>query len=92
MTKIIKLLPNSKRYEELIHEYESRESREAKFAKAIDCLDSCIRNLNDNNKSKKDGFTEELIRKKYKAHIKEFEFTDKLFEKIMKVLVKEAKV
>ena len=75
-----------------MHEYETRESRESKFAKAIDCLDSCIRSLNDNRKSKEDGFTEALIRKKYKSHVKEFKITDELFENIMKFLVEQDKV
>jgi len=80
MKMITSIIPNPKRYEHIIGEYENRESREAQFAKAIDCLDTCVRNLNDDKKSKEDGFTEELIRTKYKPHVSKFNFIENLFE------------
>ncbi len=90
--KIISILPNSERYEHLIEEYEARKTRESKFAKAIDCLDALIRAYNDKRKPKDEGFTEKLIRNKYKKHVQEFEFTDVLFEKLMTILVEQEKI
>lgn len=81
--KIQSFIPNKKRFSTIIHDYEARNCREAKFAKAIDCLDSCIRNLNDSSPRQKIGFTEALIRAKYKIPIAEFPLLEKLFENIM---------
>ena len=92
MKKIIALLPDPERYKKLMEEYESRNSRESKFAKAIDCIDTCIRSLNDARKCKEDGFTKELIRAKYKPHVKEFHFIDKLFEELMALLISQGKI
>ena len=90
--KIQELLPHSLRYTKIIEEYESRLTPEAKFAKAIDCLDSCIRNLNDDNATAADGFTEELIRDKYEPHVRMFSLTHQLFENLMQKLVALGKV
>jgi len=76
MEKVISLLPDSTRYEALMFEYETRQSREALFAKAIDCIDALVTNLNDDKKTSADGFTEELIRDKYEPHVKKFELLD----------------
>jgi len=92
MKKIVSILPNPKRYEIIIEEYENRESREAQFAKAVDCLDACVRNLNDDKKSKDDGFTEELIRNKYIPHVSKFEFTLDLFEVLISKLKQQNKL
>ena len=92
MKKVISLLPDSTRYKSLMHEYETRLSRESQFAKAIDCIDACITNLNDPNKNNEDGFTEELIRNKYKPHVQKFDFTSSLFEMLMEKLKKEGKL
>jgi len=92
LKKITSLMPNSKRFTKIIHEYELRESREAKFAKAIDCIDTCIRNLNDPLKSKDDGFNEALIRSKYAPHIKEFSFIEDLYEELMEQLKSQNKI
>lgn len=91
MKKIVSILPNPKRYIKIIEEYENRESREAQFAKAIDCLDACVKNLNDDKKSNSDGFTEELIRTKYIPHVSKFEFTQDLFETLMNKLKEQNK-
>ena len=53
MKQISSLLPSAVRYNRIMHEYEGRETREAEFAKAIDCIDSCIRNLNDDRATAK---------------------------------------
>lgn len=90
--KIISLLPDSSRYEKIITEYEYRETREAAFAKAIDCIDSCIRNLNDEHAGKQDGFTEALIREKYTPHVSEFPFINELFNMLMKKLKTAGKI
>lgn len=90
--KILSLVPNPARYESIIEKYESRESREAQFAKAVDCLDACIRNLNDSKKDPSDGFTEALIRKKYTPHVSKFKFTQALFETLMSKLKEENKL
>ncbi len=83
MEKILALLPNPNRYKSIITNYEKRTSKEAQFAKAIDCIDSCVRNLNDPGKSTEDGFTEDLIRKKYTPYVSKFKFTLDLFEFLM---------
>lgn len=90
--KIISLLPDSTRYESLMFEYETRHSRESLFAKAIDCIDACITNLNDDKKTNAGGFSEELIRNKYKPHIQKFDFINKLFEVLMNKLKQQDKL
>ncbi|NAS13896.1 HD domain-containing protein [Poritiphilus flavus] len=90
--KITSFLPNAGRFEKILHEYENRETRESEFAKAVDCIDSCIRNLNDSNASKEDGFTEDLIRQKYHPHVSKFQFTLELFENLMRQLIALEKV
>ncbi len=92
MKKIISVLPDSTRYKSLMHEYETRLSRESQFAKAIDCIDACITNLNDDKKTNEDGFTEELIRKKYEPHIQKFDFINKLFEVLISKLKQEGRL
>ena len=90
--KINSIHPNASRFQAIISEYEKRQTRESEFAKAIDCIDSCIRNLNDERASKNDGFTEDLIRQKYHPHVSKFPFTLELFERLMKKLVEQKKV
>ena len=90
--KIVSILPNPERYRGIIERYEVRASREAQFAKAIDCLDACLRNLNDETKKNSDGFTEALIREKYEPYISRFEITRALFETMMATLKEENKV
>ena len=92
LQKISSFLPNSERFERIMDEYEHRKTRESEFAKAIDCIDSCVRNLNDENATNKDGFTEDLIRSKYEPHVSKFTITLELFEIIMDKLVKLEKV
>ncbi len=92
LKQILTILPNPKRYKRLIDEYESRQSREAQLAKAIDCLDACVRNLNDDKKTNKDGFTEDLIRDKYLPHVSKFQFTLELFEILMTKLKQQKKL
>ena len=52
MNRIVAILPNSKRYGQIMQEYELRETRGALFAKAVDCLDAYVRDLNDDKKIK----------------------------------------
>ena len=92
LEKISSFLPNSDRFQRIMSEYEHRKTRESEFAKAIDCIDSCIRNLNDENASNKDGFTESLIREKYQPHVSKFPITEELFERLMERLVELEKV
>ncbi len=92
LEKISSFLPNSDRFERIMAEYEHRKTRESEFAKAIDCIDTCIRNLNDENASNKDGFTESLIRQKYESHVSKFTITQELFEILMGKLVDLEKV
>ena len=92
LEKISSFLPDATRFQRIMSEYERRKTRESEFAKAIDCIDSCIRNLNDENASNKDGFTERLIRDKYHSHVSKFEITQELFERLMEKLVKMEKV
>ena len=89
---ITSILPDANRFQKLMSEYEHRQSREAEYAKAIDCIDSCIRNLNDHSSSKKDGFTESLIREKYYPHVSKFPFLLDLFNILMIKLVELDKV
>lgn len=90
--KILSFIPNPNRFSTILSEYEHRQTREAEFAKAIDCIDSCIRNLNDDRKSNEDGFTESLIRDKYKTHVAKFQLTNELFEEIMQELIRLKKL
>ncbi|WP_422082471.1 HD domain-containing protein [Ulvibacterium sp.] len=92
LEKISSFLPNSDRFQRIMSEYEHRKTRESEFAKAIDCIDSCIRNLNDENASNKDGFTESLIRRKYRPHVSKFPVTQELFETLMGKLVELKKL
>ncbi|MGV6831423.1 MAG: HD domain-containing protein [bacterium] len=92
LKKISSFIPNSERFQRIMTEYEHRQTRESEFAKAIDCLDSCIRNLNDENASNKDGFTEVLIREKYEPYVSKFAITKALFETLMEKLVELEKV
>lgn len=92
MEKIITMMPKSKRYSTIIEEYESRISREAQFAKAIDCIDACVRSLNDHKKTKADGFTEALIRNKYLPHVSKFDFLNEMFEVLMGKLIAQNKI
>ncbi|PRX56653.1 HD domain-containing protein [Flagellimonas meridianipacifica] len=92
LEKISSFLPNSNRFQKIMAEYEHRKTRESEFAKAIDCIDSCVRNLNDEKASNKDGFTESLIRRKYEPHVSKFPITEELFETLMKRLVELEKV
>lgn len=92
MEKINAILPNAQRYQTLMLEYENRASREAEFAKAVDCIDACIRNINDDKKNKDDGFDEALIRSKYTPHVSKFDVTLKLFEELMGILKEQDKV
>ena len=85
--KIRSFMPNAKRFEQIFQGYEERSNREAEFAKAIDCLDACIRNLNDDAKDSSDGFTEVLIRQKYLPHVSKFQVTHEIFENIMEQLI-----
>jgi len=81
--KILDFVPNKGRFEQIMASYEKRTSREAQFAKAVDCLEACVRNLNQDGPSFMDGFTPELIRGKYLPHVAQFEITLKLFESLM---------
>ncbi len=92
LEKISSFLPNSGRFRRIMSEYEHRKTRESEFAKAIDCIDSCIRNLNDENASNKDGFTESLIRQKYQPHVSKFSITQELFETLIGKLIELDKV
>ena len=92
LEKIASYHPNLQRFGKIMAEYENRLTREAEFAKAIDCLDACVRNANDDLASKKDGFTEALIRQKYMPHVSKFPITDELFELLMSKLVATKKV
>lgn len=90
--RITALIPDSSRYKDLLSEYEERKTREALFAKAVDCIDALISTLKHDGKTPADGFTEELIRNKYKPWVEKFEFIDKLFEEIMKLLNEQGKI
>ncbi len=92
MKRIVSLLPDPERYESIIAHYENRTSKEAQFAKAVDCIDALVRNLNDEGKSTEDGFTEALIRDKYVPHVSKFEFVLELFEVLIGKLKQQNKL
>ena len=92
LQKIKTFIPNKERFERITNEYELKNTREAEFAKAVDCLDACIRNINDETKTAKDGFTEKLIRSIYLPHISKFAITFELFEEFMNELRKQKKL
>lgn len=92
LEKIKNFIPNAERFQRITSEYENRKTREAEFAKAIDCLDACIRNINDDTKTANDGFTEALIRKKYTPHVSKFNITHELFESCLKKLIDAKKL
>ena len=81
-------IPNRARFNKIITEYESRESE---FAKAVDCLDACIRNINNDLKSSEVGFTQSLISEKYFLHVSKFKITEELFETFMSKLIQQQK-
>jgi len=82
--KIITELPEnlSKKYESIYTEYVESISEEAKFARAIEELDSSIQELD----YKKDwiGFSEEFLRKKKTIWYKEFPIIMEIFEEFLK--------
>jgi putative hydrolases of HD superfamily len=90
--KIIQLHPFAERYKAIVTRYEQRLSREAQFAKAIDCIDACVRSLNDDTKHALDGFNERLIREKYAPHVGAFPSTSEIFELLMAELKRENKI
>lgn len=92
LEQIKSFIPNSNRFNKIISEYEKRIIRESEFAKAVDCLDACIRNLNDDSKTSNDGFTETLIRNKYFPHVSKFKVTGELFEIFMSKLIDQKKL
>ncbi len=92
LQQINTFIPNGERFNRILSEYEERMTRESQFAKAIDCLDACVRNLNDSSKAEKDGFTESLIRTKYLPHVTKFELTSQLFEIFMAKLKAQNKL
>lgn len=87
--RILEFIPNKERFKGIIESYEQRDSREAQFAKAVDSLEACIRNLNSDHASFEDGFTPELITQKYLPHVERFDITLKLFERLMDGLSKK---
>lgn len=92
LERIISFIPNETRFERIFTEYEKRETREAEFAIAVDCLDACMRNLNDDAKNRNDGFTEQLIRQKYMPNVSKFEITLLIFESIIEKLLASEKL
>lgn len=85
-------LSSPNRFERIISEYEDKSNREAQFAKAVDCLDACIRNINDDGKNSEDGFTLELITTKYFPHVSKFPITLQLFEHFVNKLRESGKL
>ncbi len=80
------LLPKeiSQKYFDLFMEYEDCESRDAKFAKAIDKLDAGIHELDYKDDWK--GWTEEFLRTKKQRYFEEFPELMKVFEDNIKYL------
>jgi putative hydrolases of HD superfamily len=78
--KIPKVL--SKKYVGLFHEFESRVTDEAKFAKAIDLLDAEIHGMDYKEDYK--GWTEEFLRKHKERYFKEFPELEAFFEEAVK--------
>lgn len=73
-----------KRVVSLFHEFEAKESREAKFAKMIDALDAIIHEMDYPEDWK--GWTEKMVRGHYEKRFTEFVETKVLFEEIMDFL------
>lgn len=75
-------------YEEYFKEYEKRESKEAKFAKAIDCLEPMIHWMIYAENWTEYGFSEDVLREKKEKHVAEFpellEFWNGLIEELKK--------
>ena len=68
-------------------DYERCIDREAEIARAVDCLDACVRKLDDATSPPADGFTEEFIRATYAPHVRRFAVTERAFELPMRRLV-----
>jgi putative hydrolase of HD superfamily len=68
-----------KKFVDLFHEYEEQQTREARFAKAIDALDAEIHELDYKEDCK--GWTEEFLRRKKGPLFKEFPLLNEAFEK-----------
>jgi len=90
--KILTFIPNKKRYSGIVEQYEHRETIEAEFAKAVDCIDACIRNLNQPYTKDSEKFTEALIRDKYMPYVSKFSVTSDLFETLMSELKNQSKI
>ena len=68
-------------------EFEKGESREAKFAKAIDALDPIIHELD--YKEDWEGWSEEFLKKKKGRFFAEFPCLQRAFEEVLSVLKEE---
>jgi putative hydrolase of HD superfamily len=84
--KIYKKMPPTlrKEYKEHFEEYESQKTDEAKFAKAIDKIDTMIHAWNVRHEWKKSGYNQKTLNEKKRVFLKEFpevlEFYDGIVE------------
>ncbi|MCK5107137.1 MAG: HD domain-containing protein [Nanoarchaeota archaeon] len=87
--KLKEIMPKEmgNKFIDLFEEFEALKTREAKFAKAMDCLDAEINCLD--YKKELVGWTEEFFRKIDQKHMGEFPELLVVFEKIVDYLNKE---
>ena len=90
--KLLKIIPQPKRYEELYEEFEELQTREAQFAKAIDYLEPLVNGVNEDRISKNEGFTEQKMRSRYDKHMQRFELTEQLYEALLGIMREHGKI
>ena len=89
--KLIKKIPKKlkPKYKELFEEFQKQETKESRFAKAIDKLEPIIHFIDYKKIWKENGFTSEKILRKYKEkHFKEFKTIHDFFNQIIEYLNK----
>jgi putative hydrolase of HD superfamily len=71
----------TKKYSTLFHEFEAGLTKEAKFAKAVEELDSTLHEMD--YKSDWKGWSEEFLRKHKEGYVQEFPELEQFFEEII---------
>jgi putative hydrolase of HD superfamily len=72
---------------QLYTEYKERKTIEAKFVKAIDCLDPMLQSMTSKKEWAEKGYTEENIRAHKEKYLSEFPEMMKLFNQIIEHLL-----
>ncbi|MBT4651112.1 HD domain-containing protein [Candidatus Woesearchaeota archaeon] len=89
MLKLKEEFPKSvtSKFEILFNEFEAAETKDAKFAKAIDKMDALIHEMDYKEDWK--GWTEKMVREFYEKEIKDFFVIKEAFERILIYVTQE---